>query len=92
MLAAEYETLPDPIRDAVISFLDENELWLEHVLERGRETGALRFEGPASEPAQSHLSGLEGAMLVARPYGELGRFELAAARTLAGLTGAVHER
>src|ERR1700726_4952882 len=84
MLAAEYETLPDPIRDAVISFLDENEIWLERVLERGRETGALRFDGPASETAQSIVSGLEGAMLVARPYGELRRFEAAAARLLAG--------
>jgi TetR/AcrR family transcriptional repressor of nem operon len=92
MLAAEYETLPAPIRDAVISFLDENELWLERVLEGGRESGALRFDGPASETAQSIVSGLEGAMLVARPYGGLGRFEVAAARLLASLAGAVHER
>jgi TetR/AcrR family transcriptional regulator, transcriptional repressor for nem operon len=88
MLAAEYETLPDPIRDAVISFLDENEIWLERVLERGRETGALRFDGPASETAQSIVSGLEGAMLVARPYGAIERFETAAAQLLAGLAGA----
>jgi TetR/AcrR family transcriptional repressor of nem operon len=92
MLAAEYETLPDPIRDAVISFLDDNEAWLERVLERGRETGALRFDGPARETAQSIVSGLEGAMLVARPYRELGRFETAAARLLASLAGVVHER
>jgi hypothetical protein len=62
------------------------------VLERGRETGALRFDGPARETAQSIVSGLEGAMLVARPYGELGRFETAAARLLASLAGVVHER
>src|SRR5271167_899442 len=37
MLAAEYETLPAPIRDAVVSFLDDNEAWLERVLEQGRE-------------------------------------------------------
>ena len=92
MLAAEYETLPDPVREAVISFLDDNEIWLERVLERGRETGELRFDGPARETAQSIVSGLEGAMLVARPYGELGRFEGAAARLLASLAGAVRER
>jgi len=31
--------------------------------------------------------GLEGAMLVARPYGGVARFEAAAARLLAGVTG-----
>ena len=37
MLAAEYQTLPKPMRDAVIRFFDENEAWLEKVLEQGRE-------------------------------------------------------
>jgi TetR/AcrR family transcriptional repressor of nem operon len=83
MLAAEYETLPNPIRDAVIAFLDQNETWLESVLERGRREGGLRFAGSAREAAQSIVSGLEGAMLVARPYGELERFRTAASRLLA---------
>lgn len=33
------------------------------------------------------LSGLEGAMLVARPYGEVARFKSAAAQLLMGLAG-----
>src|ERR1700733_6906473 len=41
MLAAEYQTLPQPMRDAVISFFDQNETWLEGVLERGGEDGSL---------------------------------------------------
>src|SRR3712207_4553843 len=28
MLAAEYETLPQPMRDAVLRFFDENDTWL----------------------------------------------------------------
>src|ERR1700720_1131688 len=36
MLAAEYETIPSPIRGAVVRFLDENEAWLVSVLEQGR--------------------------------------------------------
>jgi hypothetical protein len=32
------------------------------------------------------VSGLEGAMLVARPYGDIARFQAAAANLLAGLT------
>ena len=92
MLAAEYETLPEPIRQAVVAFFDDNEIWLERVLERGRESGALRFDGPARETARSIVGALEGAMLVTRPYGEPGRFETAATRLLASLAGAVHER
>src|SRR5580658_3865 len=32
MLAAEYQTLPEPMQDTVISFFDQNETWLERVL------------------------------------------------------------
>jgi TetR/AcrR family transcriptional repressor of nem operon len=84
MLAAEYETLPEPMRSAVVRFFDENEAWLEAVLERGRRRGTLGFEGPASGAARLIVSGLEGAMLVARPYGDLTRFQAAADRLLAG--------
>jgi TetR/AcrR family transcriptional repressor of nem operon len=85
MLAAEYQTLAAPIRDAVIAFLDDNEIWLERVLELGRKEGSLQFSGSARETARSIVCGLEGAMLVARPYGEVERFETAATRLLAGL-------
>src|SRR5215211_1761229 len=62
MLAAEYHTLPEPIRDAVIAFLDDNEEWLERVLEQGRAEGSLQFDGSAREAARLIVSGLEGAM------------------------------
>jgi TetR/AcrR family transcriptional repressor of nem operon len=87
MLAAEYETLPKPIRDAVVSFLDDNEIWLERVLEQGHDTRSLRFNGSARETARSILSALEGAMLVARSYGEVERFETGATQLLASLAG-----
>jgi TetR/AcrR family transcriptional repressor of nem operon len=78
MLAAEYQTLPQPMRDAVIGFFDRNESWLERVLEEGRYDRSLRFAGSARDTARMIVSGLEGAMLVARPYGDLTRFEAAA--------------
>ena len=87
MFAAEYQTLPSSIRDAVISFLDDNEAWLAQVLEHGRRDGSLRFGNTAANTARSIVSGLEGAMLVARPYGEVERFETTAAQLLAGLAG-----
>ncbi|MFI4977776.1 MAG: TetR/AcrR family transcriptional regulator [Solirubrobacterales bacterium] len=87
MLAAEYETLAAPIRDAVVAFLDDNEVWLERVLEQGRKDESLRFTGSSQETARSIVSGLEGAMLVARPYGGVERFETAATQLLASLAG-----
>jgi TetR/AcrR family transcriptional repressor of nem operon len=84
MLAAEYQTLPEAMRAAVIGFFDENEAWVEGVLVRGREDGTLAFEGSPREAARLIVSALEGAMLVARPYGDVERFEVAAERLLAG--------
>jgi TetR/AcrR family transcriptional repressor of nem operon len=86
MLAADYETLPDPLRAAVVSFFDENEQWLARVLEEGRDEGSLGFEGPLDETARMIISGLEGAMLLARPYGDAGRFQSAARVLLASLS------
>ena len=43
MMAAEYETLPTPMQDAVVRFFDENERWLARVLEQGRKDGDLAF-------------------------------------------------
>jgi len=87
MLAAEYQTLPATVQVAVLAFLDENEDWLERVLERGREDGSLRFTATTRETAGSILGGLEGAMLVARSRGELESFQTAATLLLTGLAG-----
>ena len=78
MLAAEYQTLPKPMRDAVLRFFDENEVWLAKVASEGRDAGVLSFGGEPMEAARMILSGLEGAMLVARPYDDVKRFRSAA--------------
>ncbi|HEY7015978.1 MAG TPA: TetR/AcrR family transcriptional regulator [Streptosporangiaceae bacterium] len=91
MLAAEYQTLPQPMRDAVIGFFDHNEEWLAGVLEQGRADGSLQFAGSAKDTARMIVGGLEGAMLVARPYGDVARFQTAAASLLAGLSPSVGE-
>ena len=92
MLAAGYETLPEPMRHEVVQFFDENEAWLVRVLEQGRTAGTIAFNGSASVVAQSIISGLEGALLIARPYGDVSRFERAANRLLSGVTAAVVSR
>ena len=74
MLAAEYQTLPEPMRDGVRRFFDRNVIWLTNVLSEGRSDGSLRFDGSPSEAAQTVLSALQGAMLLARPYSDPQRF------------------
>jgi TetR/AcrR family transcriptional regulator, transcriptional repressor for nem operon len=85
ILAAEYQTLPKPMRTAVIRFFDDNQQWLADVLAEGREDHTLAYTGSKDEIAQSILSTLEGAMLLARPYGDLTRFNVTARQLLAGL-------
>jgi TetR/AcrR family transcriptional regulator, transcriptional repressor for nem operon len=82
MLAAEYQTLPAPMRDAVLGFFDRNETWLEGVLHQGRVRGGFRFEGTALDEARMIVAGLEGAMLVARPFDDTARFEVAASQMI----------
>ncbi len=86
ILAAEYQTLPQSMRDAVIDFFDEQQRWLAAVLTQGRADGTVKFAGSPEDVAQGILSTLEGAMLVARPYGDLARFNAAAGQLRAGLT------
>jgi len=85
VLAAEYETLPPPMREAIVRFFDLNEEWLAGVLEQGRRERTLAFAGSARTAARMIVSGLEGAMLVARPYGDLSRYKAAAAALLGSL-------
>lgn len=85
MLAADYATLPDPMRERVVRFFDDNEVWLSRVLEDGRKAGTITFNGPARPVARTLIGGLEGAMLVARPYHDLKRFRDAAKLLIGGL-------
>jgi TetR/AcrR family transcriptional regulator, transcriptional repressor for nem operon len=82
MLAAEYSTLPEPMRRAIRGFFEDNEAWLARLLESGRHAGDLRFDGAAAEAANALTSTLEGAMLLARSYGDAARFVTAADRLL----------
>jgi TetR/AcrR family transcriptional repressor of nem operon len=86
ILAAEYQTLPEPMRGAVLAFFDDNETWLAAVLDQGRRHRTLSFDGSPADVAQSIIGTLEGAMLVARSYGDKARFDAAAGRLLASLS------
>jgi TetR/AcrR family transcriptional repressor of nem operon len=85
MMAAEYETLPLSMQDAVVRFFEENERWVASVLDQGRRQGTLAFMGPPGEMARMIVSGLEGAMLVARPFDDIARFQQSAGHLLSGV-------
>jgi TetR/AcrR family transcriptional repressor of nem operon len=87
MLAAEYQTLPGAMQSAVLGFFTLNEAWLEAVLSQGAAAGEIELAGPAADAAVALVAGLEGAMLVTRPFGDMARFEAVAGPLLAGLTG-----
>jgi len=85
MMAADIATLPKPVRAEIRRFFDENEAWLVRVISDGRRAKSLRFAGTPEVEARLLTMGLEGAMLVARSYGEPRRFEEIANRLLEGL-------
>ena len=88
MLAADFETLPRPMRQRVKKFFAGNEAWLARVVDEGRRDRALRFEGNAADVAQHLVSALEGAMLIARSHGEPERFDRVSQRLLHQLAAA----
>ena len=83
MLAAEYETLSEPMRHAVVAFLDHNQGWLSALLESGRAARSLQFSGTSDQAARSIVAALEGAMLVSRPYGDTAVLDSVADRLVA---------
>jgi TetR/AcrR family transcriptional regulator, transcriptional repressor for nem operon len=85
ILAAEYPTLPEAMRASVVRFFDQNESWLQQVLEQGHGDGTLHFAGSARDTARVIISCLEGAMLVIRPYDDIPRFTDAASNLIASL-------
>jgi TetR/AcrR family transcriptional regulator, transcriptional repressor for nem operon len=85
MLAAEYETLSAGMQDAVAHFFENNETWLAGVLQQGRKCRTLSFAGSPLEEARSIVSSLEGAMLIARSFGDIRRFQSASSHLLTAL-------
>ena len=85
MLAAEYDTLAREMQDAVVTFFDLNEAWLANVLEQGRAAGTIRLDGSTRDAARVIVGGLEGAMLVTRPYRDPQRFQAAAESILSAV-------
>jgi TetR/AcrR family transcriptional regulator, transcriptional repressor for nem operon len=75
MLAVEQETVPDAVGQAVRKLFAANEDWLAKLLEEGRKKRQFRFKGSSDAAARFLFSSLEGALLTARAFHDIGRFE-----------------
>ena len=85
MLATDFETLPDSMRAGVVAFFDKNEEWLSRVLQDGIEKGTLEFEESPSEISWMIIGCLQGAMLIAKPYGDTSTFKSTTSQFFKGL-------
>lgn len=81
MMASDVETLPTGARDELKLAIQDHEVWLAGVLDQGRKEDVFRFDGPPLAQALWVFASLEGALLIARTYGDPLRFA-AMARTL----------
>lgn len=71
MMAAELVSFPMEIRDEINGFFQDNENWLEQVIEQGKETGRLDSRVSSKEQAQIIMAFVQGAQLLARSSGDL---------------------
>ncbi len=85
MLAADYETLPMPMRAELRHFFDAKEVWLTRVLEGGRDRGELDFAGSPVDASRVLVAAVQGAMMLARSLGDPSRLQSTAVHMLAGL-------
>jgi TetR/AcrR family transcriptional repressor of nem operon len=86
MLAVEQETLPDAVRQAVQQLFAEIEAWMAKLLAEGRQKRQFQFRGTPDLAARAVFSSLEGALVVARAFGDIRRFEATANWILETLT------
>lgn len=65
----DFSQLPDDLRDATASFMEDSIKWLTQVLEVGRDQDEFSFSGDARPRAISILASLQGARQMARIHG-----------------------
>ncbi|HGL4259884.1 TetR/AcrR family transcriptional regulator [Burkholderia dolosa] len=75
MLAADIESLPDNVRQAVQAFFNANEKWLAGVLEQGANEGSLAFSGKPDAAARTLYAAFQGSVLASRLFHTRARLE-----------------
>ncbi|MCM3351922.1 TetR family transcriptional regulator C-terminal domain-containing protein, partial [Bacillus velezensis] len=75
MLAADIETLPDNVRQAVQAFFSANERWLAELLAQGAKEGTLQFSGEPDTAARTLYAAFQGSVLASRLFHTRARLE-----------------
>ena len=65
-MAAELDTLPAQLRDALATFFESHITWLEGVLRDGQANGTIRAGLDATTTARMIIATLEGALMIER--------------------------
>lgn len=76
VLAVELPGLPPEVGAAVQRHFNDLGLWIERVMELGVEQGAIRLELEPKTSSQFFQTAVYGAMVMARAYGDPGKFNL----------------
>ncbi|HDR8970763.1 TetR/AcrR family transcriptional regulator [Burkholderia vietnamiensis] len=75
MLAADIESLPDNVRQAVQAFFKANEKWLGELLTQGAAEGTLQFSGKPESAARTLFAAFQGSVLASRLFHTRARLE-----------------
>ena len=75
MLAADIESLPETVRQAVQAFFRANEHWLAEVLAQGAKEGTLVVKGKPESAARTLFAALQGSVLASRLFHTKSRLE-----------------
>ena len=67
--SVDFNELPEDLRKATQSFMDETIRWLTTVMDVGRSAGEFEFSGDSRAKALTVLAGLQGARQLARIHG-----------------------
>lgn len=68
MLSTDINTLPVPIRDEVIGFYEDSEVWLSNIIKEGIEQSIFSKSLNPNETAKTLFASFEGAMLSAMTF------------------------
>ena len=68
-LAADYDTLPEPLQRAVGDYLASSERWVQKRVAEGVKDGEFAHEGRPADAATTLLAALQGGLIVARGRG-----------------------
>lgn len=75
VFATDLATLPEEIREELQGFFDDGAAWISRVLNEGVRAGELRCCGDPEAEGRLFLSAVYGAMLAAKVYDDVSRFD-----------------